>query len=149
MSIPCEIVLRWMSQGLNDDLSTLVQVIAWRLRKQTITWAIVGQVLYCHMALLDHHELTRRGLKKMACATVFILWEIGALTVSHLSKMLFIILSKFKRSYCDWQNIIYKKITLDGTLHFNCDASKICMLCILGKTFSVFPLHERYCTQLF
>ena len=27
--ISCEITLRWMSQGLTDDTSTLVQVIAW------------------------------------------------------------------------------------------------------------------------
>ena len=27
--ISCEITLRWMSQGLTDDKSTLVQVLAW------------------------------------------------------------------------------------------------------------------------
>ena len=29
MSISCEIALRWLPQNLTDDLSTLVQVMAW------------------------------------------------------------------------------------------------------------------------
>ena len=29
LSISCEITLRWMTQDLSDDLSTLVQVMAW------------------------------------------------------------------------------------------------------------------------
>ena len=46
-----------MSLGFTDDKSTLVQVMAWRVREQAITWNNVDPDLSRHMASLGHNEL--------------------------------------------------------------------------------------------
>ena len=48
-----------MQQGLIDDKSTLVQVMAGAVRQQAITWTSVDQELQRHMASLGLNELTR------------------------------------------------------------------------------------------
>ena len=55
--ISCEIALRWISLELTDDKSTLVQVMAWAVRQQAITWANVDPDLCHHMASLGYYEL--------------------------------------------------------------------------------------------
>ena len=56
--ISCEIALLWMSLDFTDDQSTLVQVMAWAVRQQAITWANVDPDLCCHMASLGPSELS-------------------------------------------------------------------------------------------
>ena len=58
--ISCEIVPRWISMDCSDGKSTLVQVMAWAVRQQAITWANVDPDLCCHMASLGHNELTHQ-----------------------------------------------------------------------------------------
>ena len=52
-----------MPQNPIDDKSTLVQVMAWCLRHQAITWTNVDPDLCHHMAWLGHNELTHVMLK--------------------------------------------------------------------------------------
>ena len=56
--ISCKLALRWMSLDLTDDKTTLVQVMAWCVRQQAITWADVDPDLCRHMASLGPNELT-------------------------------------------------------------------------------------------
>ena len=56
LSISCEIHLKWMPQDLNDDKSTLVQVMAWCLQAML---SHVDPDLCCHMASLSHNEFIR------------------------------------------------------------------------------------------
>ena len=44
--------------GMNDAKSTLVQVMAWCIKHQAITWTYVDQDLCCHVWSLGHIELT-------------------------------------------------------------------------------------------
>ena len=44
---------------LTDGKSTLVQVMAWCLRQQAITWANVDPDLWRHVASLGHIELNQ------------------------------------------------------------------------------------------
>ena len=65
LSISCEIVLRWMPQGLIDGKSTLVQVMAWcRLATSHYLSQCWPRSLSPtrHMASLGHKELTHCGL---------------------------------------------------------------------------------------
>ena len=57
ISTSCEIALRWMQQKNHDEKSTLVQIMAWCMRQQPITWANVDTDLCHHMASLGHNGL--------------------------------------------------------------------------------------------
>ena len=54
----CSVKLSWMPRLITDDESSLIQVMAWCLRQQIITWTNVDQVLWWHMASLCHNRLT-------------------------------------------------------------------------------------------
>ena len=70
----CDIGLRWMSQNITDDKSTLVQVKAWATSQQAITWANVDPDLGCRLASLGHSVLTFQKisdfLKPLRCPQV-------------------------------------------------------------------------------
>ena len=53
----CEIAPWWLSLDLTADRSTLVQVMAWCVRQQAITWNNVDPDLCHHMTLLGLNEL--------------------------------------------------------------------------------------------
>ena len=55
--ICCEKALIWMSLDFTDDQPILVQVMAWCLRQQAISWANVDPHLCHHMVSLAHNEL--------------------------------------------------------------------------------------------
>ena len=62
--------LRWMLWNLYDDISILVQVMAWcALRQQMITRSKVDTSLCHHVMSISQNELTNWGLNKMA--TIF------------------------------------------------------------------------------
>ena len=52
-----------MPQDLADDKSSLVQVMAWCVRQQAITWANVDPDLCRHMASLGPSELNKIWMK--------------------------------------------------------------------------------------
>ena len=49
--------LQRMPQDLSDDISALVQVMAWYRRQQAITWANVDPDICHHMVSLGPNEL--------------------------------------------------------------------------------------------
>ena len=60
----------WMALGFTCDKLTLVQVMAWCLGHQAITWTNVDPDLSHHMASLDHKELnmlSQHVVKKTCC----------------------------------------------------------------------------------
>ena len=62
-SISCEIAPTRMPQDLSDDISTLVQVMAWYHQTTSITWANVHPDLCRHMASLSHKSLLAEKIR--------------------------------------------------------------------------------------
>ena len=74
-----KIALSWKSLDLSDDMSTLVQVMAWCLRQQAITWANVDPDLCRYMASLGHNKssISCQHWTNMLCRhnlTCFVYW---------------------------------------------------------------------------
>ena len=65
LGISCEIAVRWMSLGLTDDKSALVQVMAWSVRERAIIWTNVDPDIYRLVTSLGHNEL----IKPQQCIT--------------------------------------------------------------------------------